>query len=67
METNSGTQSVTKKCGCSFKIRSTQSKDGYGWMIDVKCGLYYYSLPDRFKGHLFLGRLIADEKQMLFI
>ncbi|KAI5427030.1 hypothetical protein KIW84_032451 [Lathyrus oleraceus] len=61
--TDSGTQSASKKCGCPFKIRSTPAKDGSDWMIDVKCGLYNHDLPDRLEGHSFIGRLTTDEKQ----
>lgn len=46
----SETQSATKKCG-------------FGWKIDIKCGLHNHGLPDRFEGHLFVGRLNADEQQ----
>ncbi|XP_058746689.1 uncharacterized protein LOC131619629 [Vicia villosa] len=62
-EEDSGTQSASKKCGCPFKIRSTLSKDGFGWKIDVKCGLHNHGLPDRFEGHAFVGRLNAYEQQ----
>ncbi|XP_050920359.1 uncharacterized protein LOC127137994 [Lathyrus oleraceus] len=62
-EGNSEIQSATKKCGCPFKIRSTPSKDGSGWKIDVKYGLQNHGLPDRFEGHSFVGRLNVDEQQ----
>ncbi|XP_050890808.1 uncharacterized protein LOC127096255 [Lathyrus oleraceus] len=61
-EGDSVTQSATKKCGCPFKIRSTPSKDDYGWKIDVKCGFLNHGLPDRFEGPSFVGRLNADEQ-----
>ncbi|KAI5419423.1 hypothetical protein KIW84_043556 [Lathyrus oleraceus] len=61
--TDSGTQSASKKCGCPFKIMSTPAKDGPGWKIDVKCGLHNHGLPDRLEGHSFIGRLAPDEKQ----
>ncbi|KAI5425905.1 hypothetical protein KIW84_031652 [Lathyrus oleraceus] len=61
--TDSGTQSASKKCGCSFKIRSTPAKYGSGWKIDVKCELHNHGLPDRLEGHSFIGRLTTDEKQ----
>ncbi|KAI5400764.1 hypothetical protein KIW84_065573 [Lathyrus oleraceus] len=61
--TDSGTQSASKKYGCPFKIRSTPAKDGFGWKIDVKCGLHNHGLPDRLEGHSFIGRLTTDEKQ----
>ncbi|KAI5439307.1 hypothetical protein KIW84_024907 [Lathyrus oleraceus] len=60
---DSGTQSASKKCGCPFKIRSTPTKDGSGWKIDVKYGLHNHGLPDRLEGHSFIGRLTTDEKQ----
>ena len=62
----SGTQSATKRCGCPFKIRSTPSKDGLGWKVDVKCGVHNHGLPDRLEGHAFVGRLTSDEKQHVF-
>ncbi|CAK8563604.1 unnamed protein product [Lathyrus sativus] len=62
-EIDSETQSATKKCGCPFKIRSTSSRDGCGWKIDVKCELHNHDLPDRFEGHSFVGRFNVDEQQ----
>ena len=57
------TQSATKKCNCPFKVRSTPSKDGSGWKIDVKCGVHNHGLPDRFEGHVFVSRLNDDDQQ----
>ncbi|XP_058780839.1 uncharacterized protein LOC131654932 [Vicia villosa] len=62
-KTDSETQSASKRCGCPFKIRSTPSKDGSGWKIDVKCGVHNHGLPDRFEGHAFVSRLNTDDKQ----
>ena len=62
-EGDSETQSATKKCGCPFKIRSTSSKDGFGWKIDVKYGLHNHGLSSRFEDHSFVGRLNADDQQ----
>ncbi|XP_050889604.1 uncharacterized protein LOC127094882 [Lathyrus oleraceus] len=62
-DTDSGTQSATKKYGYPFKIRSTSAKDGSGWKVHVKCGVHNHGLPDRLEGHSFLGRLATDEKQ----
>ncbi|XP_058742218.1 PKS-NRPS hybrid synthetase cheA-like [Vicia villosa] len=62
-KTDSETQSASKRCGCPFKIRSTSSKDGSGWKIDVKCGVHNHGLPDRFEGHAFVSRLNTDDKQ----
>ncbi|XP_050875304.1 uncharacterized protein LOC127078937 [Lathyrus oleraceus] len=56
-------QSATKKCGCPFKTRSTPSKDGSGWKIDVKNEFHNHGLSDRFEGHSLVGRLNADEQQ----
>ncbi|XP_050892081.1 uncharacterized protein LOC127097623 [Lathyrus oleraceus] len=66
-EGDSKTQSATKICRCPFKIRSTPSKDNFGWNIDVKCELYNHGLPDIFEGHLFVGRLNDDDDQQQHI
>ena len=57
----SSTQSATKKCSCLFKIRSTPLKDGLGWKVEIKYGFHNHELPDRLKGHAFVGRLSANE------
>lgn len=62
-DTDSGTQSETKKNGCSFKIRLTPTKHGSEWKVDIKCGLHNHGLPVRLECHSFVGRLITDEKQ----
>jgi len=31
------------------------------WKVEVKCGFHSHELPDRLKGHAFVGRLNADE------
>ncbi|XP_058742460.1 uncharacterized protein LOC131614947 [Vicia villosa] len=59
----SETQSATKRRGCPFKIRSTPTKDGSGWKVDVKCGVHNHGLQDRLEGHSFVDRLATDEKQ----
>lgn len=45
-EVDNATQSTTKKYGCSFKIKSTPSKDGSWWKIDVKYGPHDHNLLD---------------------
>ncbi|XP_058775664.1 uncharacterized protein LOC131649938 [Vicia villosa] len=62
-EGDSKTQSASKKCGRPFKIRSTPSKNGSRWKIDVKCGVHNHGLPDRFEVHTFVSRLNADDQQ----
>lgn len=62
-DTNSETQSETKKRGCPLKIRLTPAKYWFGWKIDVKCGLLNHGLPGRLEGHSFVGRLSTYEKQ----
>ncbi|XP_058769031.1 PKS-NRPS hybrid synthetase cheA-like, partial [Vicia villosa] len=62
-KSDSETQSASKRCGCPFKIRSTPSKDGSGWKIDVTCEVHNHGLPDRFEGHAFVSRLNTDDKQ----
>ncbi|XP_058752396.1 uncharacterized protein LOC131625559 [Vicia villosa] len=64
-KTDSETQSASKRCGCPFKIRSTPSKDGFGWKIDVKCGVRNHNLPDRFKGHAFRKRHVPPRHILL--
>ena len=60
------TQSATKRCGCPFKIKSTPSKDGSEWKVDVKCRVHNHGLPDILESHAFVGRLSANDKKHVF-
>lgn len=42
-------------------------KDGFIWKIDVKPRLKNHNLLDRLKDHMFIGRLSANEGNMLWI
>jgi len=36
-------------------------ENGFGWKIEVKCGLQYHQIPDKFKGRAFVGSLKENE------
>ena len=51
-----------RKCDCPFKLRAKSVLGGEGWMVKLICGTHNHALTKSFVGHLYVGRLIEDEK-----
>jgi hypothetical protein len=51
----------------SIQKEISTSKNGFGWKVEVKCGLQNHQIPDKFKGHAFVGRLRKDGQKYVEI
>jgi len=57
-----GTITSTRKCGCSFKLRTKPILGGEVLMVNLICETHYHALTKSFTGHPYVGRLTEDDK-----